>query len=58
MDIRITENLKVFRKEHGNTQEDLARHLNISMQAVSKWEQVSIQRRVFHVTLKKAMLIG
>lgn len=39
MDIRISENLKKFRKEHDNTQEDLAAHLNISSQAVSKWER-------------------
>ena len=39
MDIRITENLREFRKSKGNTQEDLATHLNISFQAVSKWER-------------------
>ena len=39
MDIRITENLKKFRRHNGNTQEDLATHLNISIQAISKWER-------------------
>lgn len=39
MDIRITKNLKKFRRDKGNTQEDLASHLNISVQAVSKWER-------------------
>jgi len=39
MDIRIKDNLKSFRKENGNTQEQLAKHLNISVQAVSKWER-------------------
>ena len=39
MTIRITENLKLFRRANGNTQEDLATHLNISAQAISKWER-------------------
>ncbi len=39
MDLKITENLKKFRREKANTQEDLASHLNISIQAVSKWER-------------------
>lgn len=39
MDIKITENLKAFRKAKGNTQEELANYLNISIQAISKWER-------------------
>jgi len=39
MDLKICENLKELRRQKGNTQEELAEHLNISMQAVSKWER-------------------
>ena len=39
MELKISENLKTMRKERGNTQDDLANHLGISVQAVSKWER-------------------
>lgn len=39
MNILIQEKLKSFRREKENTQEELAAHLGISIQAVSKWER-------------------
>ncbi|MBQ4574592.1 MAG: helix-turn-helix transcriptional regulator [Clostridia bacterium] len=39
MELKISENLRKLRKERGNTQDDLAIHLGISVQAVSKWER-------------------
>ena len=39
MNILLSEQLKKLRKQKENTQEDLANHLGISIQAVSKWER-------------------
>jgi transcriptional regulator with XRE-family HTH domain len=39
MNIYLSKQLKKLRREKGNTQEDLAAHLGITMQAVSKWER-------------------
>lgn len=39
MNILLSEQLKKLRREKGSTQEDLANHLGISTQAVSKWER-------------------
>ncbi|MBE6571340.1 MAG: helix-turn-helix transcriptional regulator [Ruminococcaceae bacterium] len=34
----ISENIRIFRKKTGLTQEDLAQKLGVTFQAVSKWE--------------------
>ena len=39
MEITLSENLKDLRYKKGNTQEDLAAYLDISFQAISKWER-------------------
>ena len=39
MHIQLDAQLKRLRREKGNTQEELAQHLGITMQAVSKWER-------------------
>lgn len=39
MTIKLNEQLKKLRKTKGNTQEDIANFLGISIQAVSKWER-------------------
>ncbi len=39
MEIRFSENLKAFRKEHGLSQGKLAEAVGVTQQCVSKWER-------------------
>lgn len=39
MELKIAEKLKELRRDRSNTQEDIADHLGISIQAISKWER-------------------
>lgn len=39
MDFQIGENIKRFRLEHSLTQEEVAAHLGVSSQSISKWER-------------------
>lgn len=39
MNILLDENLRKLRLSRGNRQEDLATHLGVSVQSVSKWER-------------------
>ncbi|MBQ1223319.1 MAG: helix-turn-helix transcriptional regulator, partial [Oscillospiraceae bacterium] len=41
MNINLGEKLKSLRKEKNVSQEKLAQYLNVSFQAVSKWENAS-----------------
>lgn len=38
MKIKLSENIRAFRKEHAMTQEQLAKVLNVTVGAVYKWE--------------------
>lgn len=48
MKLYVSENLKRLRKEKGFTQEQLATRLNVSFQAVSKWECGEIKYTTSH----------
>ena len=39
MEYRIAEQIRFYRKQKGLTQEQLAEAMNVSVAAVSKWEQ-------------------
>lgn len=42
MNLNIGENIRRIRREHDITQEKLAEYLNVSHQAVSKWESGAV----------------
>ena len=60
MEIRLSKTLKLLRQKANKTQEDLANYLNITSQAISKWERdegypdITLLPRIasfFHVTV-------
>ncbi len=56
MNIKVAENLKAFRRMKGNTQEELAIYLGVSIQAVSKWERGRGLARHYPAALHCAIL--
>ena len=49
MDNTVGKNIYMLRKKHGLTQEELARRINVSFQAISKWETGQFNPRYFHL---------
>ena len=47
----LSDNLRALRKQKGYSQEQLAERLNVSRQAVSKWESDYITTNVFLPTV-------
>ena len=39
MELKIAEKLRFYRRKAGYTQEEMAAHLGVSFQAISKWER-------------------
>ena len=46
----ISENLVAFREKCGNTQDELAKYLNVSTQAVSVWESGKDQPQIEYLS--------
>ena len=51
----FSEKLQFIRKNHGFTQEELAGKLNVSRQAVAKWESGQVYPDIFNPFGKKQM---